>query len=541
MEYKFSTYNIDFSKLTLHSPLIRDYCAQKSTLTPFYTAYPSRENITKQCLAKAKSYSLTQRTLLSERLNQFHQRLNLSSLQRDNLLALASPNTFTITTAHQTNIFSGPLYTIYKIAHCIRIANELNSSIPEYHFIPLFFLGSEDHDTEELNHIFLHGHKFSWQSSQDGAFGRRKVDKNLQQIIQQIIQELSSYPYFDQVHKLLETYKAEGQIKNVYLDFLQYLFKDYGLLFLDPDDKAFKSSFISIFEEDIFQHSTQRQILPTAEDLHTLGYKVQVRPRMINSFYLGDNFRGRIVQSGDSFYVQGSDIHYNSQELVQHLHDFPENFSPNVCLRGLFQEQLLPNVAYVGGGGEIAYWLELKNLFNYYNIPFPILWVRHSVMILDNPLILNLLQKAKFSYEDLLIAPQDYANIFVRTKNPEYQEFIEKYTGQISDIYKNLSNALDLDNIPLKTHIGALEHKHINQLNKLANKLYRHQKKIYSIQLGRQERIHSILFPNGIMQERYDNILSYYAKYGEKFIETIITNLHQYTEPILHFLHIHRD
>lgn len=534
----YSSYRVNFSKLQLHNSLILDYCRQKSELRDLYSAFPSVENIAKQCSAKAKTYNSKQRKLLYECLQSLHQKLNLSPSQQQNLEKLNNANTFTITTAHQANIFSGPLYTIYKIAHCLRIAQELNHSLKDYHFVPIFFIGSEDHDTEELNHIFLHKRKFSWQSSQEGAFGRRTVDQNLQQLIRHIQHELSAYPQANELANLLACYQDNQSISQAYLHFLQILFQDYGLLFLQPDDAKLKASFISIFEEDIFHNSTQRTILPTTAELENLGYKVQVMPRQINTFYLAETLRNRIIHEQGNFYIHGTHRKFNSQELRQHLRDFPENFSPNVCLRGLFQEYILPNVTYVGGGGEIAYWLELKALFSYHKIPFPILWIRHSIVFLDNPQLITLLQKSQLSYEEILQNPQNYANNFVRTQHPEYREILEKYNNQISEIYANLRQ--ELDNNSLNPHIQALEHKHIKQLIKLQSKLYRYQKNLNNTQINRQNRLHNAIFPNGILQERYENILSYYAKYGKNFIKIILDNIQQYTEPMLHFI-LHKN
>lgn len=527
--------NADFRNLNLHSALIRDYCKQKAELNLYFQAYPSVENVVKQCAEKKACYTQEQRAKLCAYMQKLHQNLNLTPLQQQQLTALENPNTFTITTAQQANLYSGPLYTIYKILHCIRIAQELSQSLPELHFVPIFFIGSEDHDTAELNHIFLHERKFSWQSEQDGAFGRRKVDRAFEDMLQKILNELNSYPHFEEIRELLKNYKPERKISEAHLHFLQFLFKDYGLLFIDPDDRNLKTDFISIFKDDIFQKNTQKLVFPRVLELEKLGYKAQVIPREINTFYLGENLRSRIVQlQNGNFNILGTKIEYTEAELEQIVANYPENFSPNVCLRGLFQEIILPSIAYVGGSGELAYWLELKPLFDYYKIPFPLLWLRHSVLILTEHNWVKKIEKAGLSLADILQKPQDYANNFVRKQNPKYSQIIYDYTQEFGAVYQRLST--ELKEIPLTTHLKVLEHKNTEQLSKLLGKIYRHQKTLEKIQLERQAKLHRRVFPNGILQERHANILEFYAKYGADFIKTVFENMQDFDKTLIHLL-----
>jgi uncharacterized protein YllA (UPF0747 family) len=180
------------------------------------------------------------------------------------------------------------------------------------------------------------------------------------------------------------------------------------LIVLIADKAAFKRQMIAVFEDDLFRQEPTRIVGATIERL-SARYDIQANPRSINLFYLKDDLRGRIEKTGDVYKIHSSPLVFTEEQLRDELHRHPERFSPNVILRGLFQETILPNLAFIGGGGETAYWLELKDLFDHYKTPFPVLVLRNSFLLVQRQWM-EKMEKAGFGVVDLLRDEQDLVN-----------------------------------------------------------------------------------------------------------------------------------
>jgi bacillithiol biosynthesis cysteine-adding enzyme BshC len=243
-------------------------------------------------------------------------------------------------------------------------------------------MGCEDADLDELGHIHLDGEKIAWQTDQKCAIGRMNT-KGLEKILNRIDGELSILPHGKELVSLLKECYVDGpNVQIATLKLLHRLFADYGLIVFIPDNPAFKKAMLPVFVDELFNHRSHVAVEKTIAALPP-KFKVQAQPREINLFYLRDNIRERIERSGDEWKVVGTDIVFDEQSLRAELDAHPERFSPNVILRGLMQETLLPGIAFIGGGGEIAYWLELKGVFNLYGVPYPVLVIRNSFVFID--------------------------------------------------------------------------------------------------------------------------------------------------------------
>ncbi|MEO5909180.1 MAG: bacillithiol biosynthesis cysteine-adding enzyme BshC, partial [Ginsengibacter sp.] len=372
---------IPFSQTGKFTKIVLDYINGVSQLKDFYEHPVNLEGI-KSAIEQRKKYH-TNRKLLVDQFTIQYKDFEDCKFIKSNIDALFNENTFTVCTAHQPNIFTGHLYFIYKILHTIKLADFLKKELPEYHFVPVFFIGSEDADLEELNHVIIDGIKYEWETKQTGAVGRMKVDDNLIKLIDKIsgriTVEIFGKPLIDLLKKC---FVKNSTIEEATFLFVHNLFKEYGLLVLLPDSAAFKREMISIFEDDIFNHTSSKIVEQTSQKL-SRHYKAQAYPREINLFYLKDNLRNRIVEMNDHFAVHDTSIVFTNEEIKNEIKEHPERFSPNVILRGLFQEIILPDVAWIGGGGELAYWLQLKDLFKNNAVPYPVLIIRNSFLIVE--------------------------------------------------------------------------------------------------------------------------------------------------------------
>jgi bacillithiol biosynthesis cysteine-adding enzyme BshC len=300
--------------------------------------------------------------------------------------------------------------------------------------------------------------------------------------------------------------------------FVHYLFKEYGLLILLPDNAAFKNEMLSIFEDDIFNHTSSEIVENTSEKLSE-HYKAQAYPREINLFYLKENLRNRIVPGNGQFVIHDTDIDFSEEEMRKELNAYPERFSPNVILRGLFQEIILPDVAWIGGGGELAYWLQLKNLFHHNKVPFPVLVLRNSFLISDERSE-KLLQKLNLELRELFKGGEKVTDGLVKRDSDSILDLgtqKEQVEATYSEI-KSLANSIDTT---LLAHVEALETRQLKKLSALEKKMLRAEKRKFSDQKNQLDKLFSLLFPSDGLQERTENFMLFYSRWGKDFFKIL--------------------
>ncbi|MBS1564108.1 MAG: bacillithiol biosynthesis cysteine-adding enzyme BshC [Bacteroidetes bacterium] len=510
---------LPFTKTGYFTEIITAYLEQAEAIRPFYRHAPDMAGI-KAAIAARAAFS-TDRRLLVEELTKQYASLPAAPKVQEHLQLLSQPNTFTITTAHQPVIFTGPLYFIYKILHAIKLAAALREQLPEYNFVPVYYMGSEDADLEELGSIYLGSEKLTWDTKQTGAVGRMNT-RGLEKLISRVEGELSVQPHGPALLQLLkDCYLNSPDLQTATLRFVHALFAHYGLVILVPDNARFKQTMLSVFEDDIFNNKPAGIVTGTIEKL-SAHYKVQAHPRDINLFYLKDTLRNRIEKQGDAYIVHGTELRFTEAALRAELQEHPERFSPNVILRGMLQETLLPNIVFIGGGGETAYWLELAGLFAHYKVPYPVLLLRNSFLFVEKKWQ-DKIEKLGFKASDLFRTEQELLTMLVtRNKNGELK--LEHEMGEVEQLYSQLRAKAGHIDKTLEPHIEALRTRALRPLRELEKKMLRAEKRKYS---DAQRQIHALretLFPRGSLQERIDNFMPYYAKWGADFIETMYVN-----------------
>ncbi|HEX9508857.1 MAG TPA: bacillithiol biosynthesis cysteine-adding enzyme BshC [Puia sp.] len=499
------------------SRIITDYLERAGSLAPFYTHPVSVEGI--EASLRARQQSPVNREVLVAALKEQYRVIDVAagdaSPVRQNIEQLLQANTFTICTAHQPAIFTGPLYFIYKIIHTIKLAADLAKKYPQSQFVPVFYMGSEDADLEELGKIYLDQEKLVWDTKQTGAVGRMKT-KGLEKILNRVEGELSVQPFGGElVRRVKEIYLGSPDIQTATFRLLHHLFAEYGLVVLIPDNAALKRLMIPVFEDDLFQGTPTRVVNETIDRL-SQHYKVQANPRPINLFYLKDDLRGRIERVGEVFKVHDSTLEFGEKEIREELHKYPERFSPNVILRGLFQETILPNIAFIGGGGETAYWLELKDLFTHYKVPFPMLILRNSFLLVE-AVWKEKLERAGLELTDLFKPEAALVNELVKRESQQQLSLSEEISTahQYYEKLKTLARPIDPT---LVQHVEALQRKALDPLQGLEKKLLKAEKRKFVDQQRQIHALKSALFPLNGLQERIDNFMPWYAARGHKFI-----------------------
>jgi len=498
------------------SKIVVDYLDGASSLRPFYK-HPVSWDGAAAAIGARKKFP-TDRNLLVNTLRSQYDGIPLSPAVSMNMQLLLKENCFTVTTAHQPAIFTGSLYFIYKILHVVRLADQLARRFPQEHFVPVFYMGSEDADLEELGKIYLDKQPVVWDTRQTGAVGRMKT-RGLEKIIARIEGEFSVQPFGAELVALLkDCYLKSDNVQEATFKLLNALFASYGLLVLIPDQPALKKAMIPVFEDDLFRQIPSEIVEETIESM-SREYKVQANPRAINLFYLKDDLRGRIEKQEDHFLVHESPLKFTVEQMRKELYEHPERFSPNVILRGLLQETVLPNIAFVGGGGETAYWLELKNLFEHYHVPFPLLVLRNSFLLIEKKWM-EKLERTGLSAADIFRPAEELLNDMVR-KESQRQLDLTREIGDAYNYYEHVRAISASVDPTLSQHVEALQARALKPLKELEKKLLKAEKRKFEEQRRLLETVKSELFPLNNLQERVDNFLPYYASWGKAFCELI--------------------
>lgn len=517
MPVDFHPVYLPYSATGNFSKIVLDYVSGNEKLKDFFEHDANLEGI-KAAILQRKKFP-NNRELLFQQMSDQYKDVQAGDAVVKNIDSLKNENTFTICTAHQPNIFTGHLYFIYKILQTIKLSGELKTQLPAYHFVPVFFMGSEDADLEELNHVIVDGKKYTWETSQTGAVGKMLIDDDLVKLIGNIAGRISVEPYGNEIIGLLkESYKKNKTIQEATFHFVHALFSSYGLLVLVPDNAAYKRSMREIFEEDLFDNTPSEIVSKSSEKLGA-SYKVQAHPREINLFYLKDGIRNRIIEVNNSFVVHDTELVFTKQTLQTELDTYPENFSPNVILRGIFQEVILPNILFVGGGGELAYWLELKDLFSYYRVPFPVLVLRNSFLLIEKR-FLGLMHKLKLSPEDLFSDQLSVLNRHVKAESKNGLALdVEKKS--LEQIFQRIREKTSIIDSTLAEHTSALQTKAIKNILSLEKKMIRAERRKFSDTKNQISTLHAALFPAGNLQERTENFMLFYSKWGPSFIDML--------------------
>lgn len=510
----FTKHKIAFSDTGFFSKTVIDYLNNAPELKSFYDFETDIESFSK--VIEQRKKIKTDRQKLTEALKSQYK--NIEGNHHSLIQLLLNENTFTVTTGHQLNIFTGPLYFIYKIISCIKLSQMLKEKYSTYNFIPVYWMASEDHDFAEINHVHVFDKKIEWITDAKGACGRINPS-SLISCIDELKNTLGETSY---VLSLIEIFKEAYNGFNTLADATRYLvnaiFGNYGLLVIDADNATFKKQLSEVIKNDLLFQSSYNCVEETTQLLEK-NYKAQITPRPINLFYLKENIRERIVKNDKSFEVLNTSIRFTEEEILSELEKYPEHFSPNVVLRPLYQEMILPNLAYIGGGAEVAYWFQLKALFSHYEMKMPVLILRDSVMIMEKKQK-EKLDALKISLPALFKSYDEIVRTVIIDGN-EAVSFLNEM-NQTASIFENLSQALSDIDITLIQSLNAEKQKAINSIKFLEEKAHKALRRKNETTLNQIKNIKTKLFPDGELQERFYNFSMFYSKFGKELTDTLI-------------------
>lgn len=516
----FSKQHTSLKSTGLFSSLFEDYINQSSQVNPFYNHHISTKDFSTY-LDKNKFDYLNRPVLVKALQTQAKLASNTSSSSFANIQLLENNNTYTITTGHQLCLFTGPLYFIYKIASTINLCKSLKENFSDKNFVPIYWMASEDHDFEEINHANVFGKKVVWNSTQKGSVGEFSTE-GLQLVIAELKTILGENEKANEILSVFENaYLKHTNLADAARYLVNELFGEYGIIILDGNDSELKQLFKEEFKKDIFENASYKLVSETITELQK-NYSAQVTPREINIFYKEKCLRERIEKQDEHFVVLNTEISFSKEEIEKIIQTTPEKLSPNVVLRPLYQQKLLPNIAYVGGPGELAYWLEYKTMFDAFNIHLPILMPRNFVMLVDKG-TQNKLQKLNLNIEDAFKDGEDLVKQFIKTQHNDIH--LEDAKKQLAEIYSSIIETVNSIDKSLVGTTEAEKQKAINGIATIEQKINRALKQKSETDVNQIWSIKEKLFPKNTPQERYDNFSMYYTKYGKEFISNIMETL----------------
>lgn len=512
---------INYQKSGYFSKIIVDYLDEKPELKKFYNRFPKIENFEAQIAEKKANFPSENRTVLVSELEKQYINFEVSSSTLNNIKLLNDTNTFTVTTGHQLNLFTGPLYFLYKIVSAVNLAKELKLNFPDYNFVPIYWMATEDHDFDEINYFNFKNKKIQWQQESFGPVGRLST-AGLDDVFKLFENELGIGDNAKFLKELFrKSYLENSNLADATRFLANELFKDEGLVIIDGDSTHLKQLFAPFVKEELLNQTSFKNVSET--NLHLEAYKIQVNPREINLFYIEDNLRERIIFENGMYKINTTSIEFSETEILVELDKNPEKFSPNVILRPLYQEVILPNLAYIGGGGELAYWLELKSNFEANKVTFPMLLLRNSVLLATEKQV-EKADKLNLSWSDLFSDQQD----LFTSKTTEFSEFKIDFSEQKDFLKNQFEKLYEIADRTDKSFIGAVKAQEIKQLKGLENlekRLLKAEKRVHTEALDRIFLLQNELFPGQSLQERKANFSTFYLEFGSELISKLLLEL----------------
>lgn len=493
---------IPFTSLPGFSRLFLDYVNGIPGLETLYDFRPDQKGY-EYAIRKVQAGSYNRSQLVAVIKDQY---TNSPEICPTELLErLAQPGSCTVTTGHQLCLVGGPAYFVYKIATVIQLAAKL-TAMYNVNVVPVYWMATEDHDIEEISSVVMYGKKITWSTQQTGPAGRLSTD-DLGVFLEEVCNTLGGSPKAAEISTALRKIYAPGKtLANATREFVHWLFGD-KVIVLDPDSAELKKAMSGIFSDELKNSSSEKHVLAVTQFLSGKGYDIQVKPRNVNLFYLNGNVRQRIERTNDELKLvtdnagESSDVNF-PEEVKSH----PENFSPNVVLRPVYQQMILPNVAYVGGPGELVYWLEYKQLFDACNVTFPILQPRFFALQISGK-DREWLQKNKMSVQELTVDFDELLKGKLAERAGE-ELSLENEKEILNLLRSTIAEKAALADSTLRAFADAEMKKAEDALKVVEVRMMRALKQRDEVFTGQLRKLRERVLPNGTLQERSENFLS---------------------------------
>jgi len=436
-----------------------------------------------------------------------------------------------VVTGQQVGLFSGPLYTIYKALTAIKLAEAL-SRRGLGSFVPVFWLASDDHDLAEIDHIALMDKDNRLREIRCQTPSRESkvpvsnipLPPDIADCLEQL-KDMTLDTEFkaDILSSLSEAYAPGRSYVEAFGRWMTRLFRSRGLILIDAGDPRLKEMGRDVFYREIAGDSpSTRQALAASERLQQAGYEAQIplHSGILNQFYM-ERERHAIQWKDGAFDVKGLPAMATKEDLLRLAKEKPSLFSPNVLLRPLYQDAVLPTVAYVGGPSEIAYFGQLKGVYEAFGLPMPVVYPRKSLTIVEGK-IDHILKKYHLSVPDLWRNAAGAIGDVTKEDIPDsVGQALLRVRDHLEGGYASLKAEILAFDPGLAESVDLAKGKMNQQLNFLEKKARQAATKRNDIAVRQLHKAVDNLFPNQRLQERVFNIVPYLIKYGDAFMDKI--------------------
>lgn len=527
---------INFSDIPGHQKIFLDYLYNFNNVKDFYNSnFNNKEEYLKKFKAVSESRN-NSRQDLNEILTDQYKNFDPSKKTSENILSLKSDKTLAVVTGQQLGIIGGPLYTFYKIITAIKLSRHLSERYDDYNFVPVFWLEGDDHDFDEIRSVNLISEnnsltKISYNDTipdeeDRGSVGQLKINDSINSFFQEIDEELRNTEFKeDLISKLKNFYSIGKTFKESFKELIFWLFDEEGLIIFDPQDAKVKNLLKPVFKKEInnFRQHSEKLVSVSAK-LEEL-YHTQVKVRPVNLFYSNNDGRYLIEPVENEFRLKRKRIKFTKEELINKIDAEPENFSPNVLLRPICQDFILPTAFYVGGPSEVAYFAQINPLYNFFDITHPIIYPRSSVTILEKN-INSIIDKYNLEINDVFEDPEKLKEKVLKSiSDIVLDDIFNRSQNQIEIAFDQLKEKLFEFDKTISDASKKYKQKIFHYLDELKGKALESQKKKYEITLRQLDKVSNSIFPNSNLQERELNFIYFAHKYGMDVLKRIFNEI----------------
>ena len=530
-----------FRDLPEQSRLFTEYLYEFEKVRKYYNVDFSNDDELRNHFKKALAAFTPRRKEIVELLRAQNKSLSKSDGYIRLLETLERDNALCVVTGQQVGLFCGPLYTLFKTISAVKLAAELKERFTEFEFVPVFWLEGDDHDLQESNHVHLLNAASevvrveTIVTNEEGESSRPlseiRFDASLEQVFQQVDALLPATDFKQNLMKMLsDTYKEGETYTTAFAKLVSTLTAKYPIVLLDPFSAEVKTLLKPIFEKEFQTYPrTSEEVIKQSAGLEE-EYHVQVKPRVVNLFYIDDGIRRGIEPVSVGFSLRGTKRKLMPEQIRTLLETNTASFSPNVVLRPVCQDYILPTAAYVAGPGEIAYFAQLKGVYQHFGIDMPPLFPRASATILEHR-VLKVMEKYGLAFPDAFSDSESVMKKALTAASPEnIPEEFEKATASVKDAIQRLEPLVMRVDPTLKGTMDQTISRmllHIEHFEEKTTTAYRRKNELV---VQQTKKFQQSLFPNRDLQERVLNFSYFYNKYGEEFVDFLFRELPPYSK-----------
>ncbi len=444
----------------------------------------------------------------------------------ENISLLERPGTFAVVTGQQVGLFGGPMYTVFKTITTIKLAERLKAKFPGNDFVPVFWIEGEDHDFAEMNHVGVLGGEGQYlrieylpgghlPERNPGPVGELVFDAALDQTFTALRDGLQHTEFTDPLlNQLRDAYAREKTFNRSFAAWMNFLFEGYGLVFISPNDRRLKKLLSPLFTREILEFPKTSQLIIAQSAELERNYHAQVKPRSVNLFLFHRGGRYAIEPREHDFSLRGTRHFLQKDELLKIADETPELLSPNVVLRPIAQDTLLPTAVYVAGPSEISYQAQLKPLYAELGLPQPVIYPRASASFVEERLM-RVMEKYQLDLAAFLEDPsQIKERVLEQIEDVKLDRLFGDTTHVVHDALGELRFALKEIDATLQGPLDGVKSKFDVNLGVLREKAVAAQERRHDTAMRQIEKSAASLLPNNALQERELSILYYMNKYG---------------------------